>query len=971
MPPSNLTPLISQYGAALHRDYSTQRLIELCNLLDRILPCSLFDSYLMPDESQFYSSYGSRAPTAAELNAAGAVYPSIHDSNVSYNSQTPPLRPRALTGTSNDNPRATKRRIRSEAHGQEPSRVDAPLDSIFIDGAVHPVYGHTQDHFSETSPHRRDTPLHDAFIGNLHGPAGNSTHLAHDYTHGHALEAANGLWRATPATPFAATETHGHPVLPPITSLSSSFVSRLPPIHSAPATSTSSAVSLDHVSGTRYTLVPQVPACLDNGLTSGYGSSASRGMHLPPLSVVDRSLQVPTTTNVHAPLTPSTSRVTTPAVYNPVPRPSGPMRIPSPSLGAAYSPYAFQPMPMASPVCALPYEHDSSPPEFELAFGPSARRLEWMREDALLDEEDGEYNEEELREEVGADDPALLDIKHADADWYRSWKSFHPPSRYPGGPPYLGRELTTILLKEGRHGCCRMIWEEYLIIEYYLYKFPPRCPGIIGALRLPTYQGKHPKYHISLQNLREGVFFNGRRNPALHRMLRAVALTYQQIRLFDRLNHIQYDFSRRDDELIDEIGPRISHYQTMYGLLKTFNAWRYICYCRNGTNSWFTGLDMLLKDHPIYSVIEMHDGAISPRPKRIGAPNGSRSSSNTVAHGTQGSALKLAASKPTTSKPTAPKPTAPKPAAPKPAAPRKTKGKGKADAPPVITWQVNSAVGGSVSSLPSAPSSTTVSEISASTSASRTRSSAPTDPHISGTTSLAVPHKSVPPRVGNRRSSSTPEINLLDEVSQPTAIEIIRETQASKHDLHAKVVAIKQETERNKLGLLEREQEKSERFREQSHQLAVAKFGLAQLETTARLNSEQAEKDKQLATSIVECGPSHPCYLDAVQLLRNALRAGTSTLHAPDVAAPARAPSVVPPEMPNYTRATLSPASRPLSLASPIRLPPLQPSGLHGSGGGCTSSPRHANNSRINHGGEVQHSHQRDKWPELVRDDRV
>ncbi|KAG8709506.1 hypothetical protein FRC08_018303 [Ceratobasidium sp. 394] len=159
--------LLSQYQYILQKDYSIQRILELSNILDRFFPSLEPDFYFMADESFRYpemahahserESWG-QTPTAAELNAAGIGYYPSTGADVSYEARPTPLRPRALTGTSNDNPRATKRRMNNPVHTQEHGQTETPSD-VFINhlqyageraNLVPPAYGPAQGYAQES-----------------------------------------------------------------------------------------------------------------------------------------------------------------------------------------------------------------------------------------------------------------------------------------------------------------------------------------------------------------------------------------------------------------------------------------------------------------------------------------------------------------------------------------------------------------------------------------------------------------------------------------------------------------------------------------------------------------------------------------------------------------------------------------------------------------------------------------------------
>ncbi|KAG9123365.1 hypothetical protein FRC07_015031 [Ceratobasidium sp. 392] len=872
---SDSTPsYLSDYQRILNQDYGIQRILDLCDLLNRVFP-SDFEIYPMPDQIPIYSNRGVRAPTEAELNTAGALYLPDHGSNAPGSYPTP-LCPRALTGTLNDNPRATKRCGNNQARNDSPLRANVSSDNAFdaipavrgwLNHLLHQVNGHTQDHAPETHPYRHDNSTNSNSLNatnDLRGHVNTSTRP----TYGHSQSRAT-LKSIYPATPTPAA-THGQTTLPSLRSLGIPFAPRLPPIVSAATTPTPSVVSPIH---THRVLVPQPPT---RALLAAHAPTLL-AVPTPLTQAAQRVTQTADASKVCAPTVTSTSKPSNTialALLDPKhlgSQRSTPIRIPSPGLGAAYTAHA-----MHSPMLPDPsfqwMDYDSSPPGFTEIFGPSPRRLEAERQDAMLDEDDGDYEEGELELVEMENDGPEPDGHY---EWtlgndYVSWKALHPRKLYPSGPPCVSEPIRIALLQEGRIGKYQELWEEGMTIQYYRYKIRPNL-GICGALRPPTYQGKNPRYHITFKELREVHFLNARCNA---------------------INFIEYDFNR------------------IYNTLKTLNAWRYICYSRGGELSWM-------------NTLHFH-GTISPPPACIGAPNaGSRSGCATAQDIAPGSAPKT-------------------PAPNAPALKKKSKGKGKTQAP--LKVPMNAAIEGSDSSLPSAPLSYAASDISSisnSGSGSGSRTSAPTDVcSVSQGNLLSVPRKSVAARTGNWVLSSAPETRDDDETnetSQPMPAEIICKSQASKHELNKGVLTIRKEAEQGKLALLEREQEKSEEFRAQKHDLAVAHLELEQQSQLQGLLFQVLDRGREVAGA--------DAHNSASRILQDMLESGASCLHGSSAPAVSRSTSVVPSHSPMVTPLELLSLSRitrstprPSTSASSVRLPPLQiPAAVGFASSPCTS----------------------------------
>ncbi|KAG8696284.1 hypothetical protein FRC08_007257 [Ceratobasidium sp. 394] len=402
-------------------------------------------------------------------------------------------------------------------------------------------------------------------------------------------------------------------------------------------------------------------------------------------------------------------------------------------------------------------------------------------------------------------------------------------------------------------------------------------------------------------------------------MLRDICSTFSAIRLFDHVTGGNFDLTRPDRDLIFEINPRIHALQPKYKELKDFNAWRYICYCRGGQDSWFSLLHTHLHSHPTYSKINMHNGLVSPRPERFGAGNGSRSTAR-ASENASGSGGTLGGSHR---------------GVPKPAMPRQDKGKGRSTS--IDPAHQNSAIEGSESSLPSAPSSTTVSDRLTSMSGAHTGSSAPTD---------SAAHRSTTRRSGTHASPSIPEsrnTNSPNDISQATAIEVLRETQASKREFNEQVVVLKKQLDKAKIALLTREQEKSEHFREQAHELERARLSLEQAKTRALIESQRQEQQERLLLAVRDRGRqgnNDAVYDDANRRIQELMKSSSTPIEIEGIAAlepsgPSAAGAPTPPPCgsvvdtrghPSTSSAAVSPSQTPCA-GSSSNIPPPQPHG--------------------------------------------
>ncbi|KAG8702913.1 hypothetical protein FRC08_003171 [Ceratobasidium sp. 394] len=983
--------LLSQYQYILQKDYSIQRILELSNILDRFFPSLEPDFYFMADE---------RRPTAAELNAAGIGYHPDTGADVSYDTRPTPLRPRALTGTSNDNPRATKRRMNNPTHAQEHGHTETPSD-VFINHPQYageranfapPAYGQAQSyaresvrgqtgmpvgnmyinvsqhsreragnlahHVPEQARVRADTPLNNVYMNaspHLGEYASNVTRSAYGHNYDRPPEMSHG----SPAMPFGPAETRAYPMLPPPQPPKTQGLARLPPIYSAPPTPTASVASLHpaadayhqsappstaRVAGTvpRASTTPVRPplhADAPPGMASGHPSTApstpvrtmagiSSGSALPSHApLASRVAPGPPThaakraqPSVQAPVT-STAYQAAPGMRNPVtpsgrntsgPRPlPAPARIASPALGAAYGAHAIRQPKLARPASPPVILLSSSPPELDAVFGPRGRgepKLEGADNEDVNAYAPGSGNANRNSNVGGAHVEMVPDVK--------AWKVTHPKSLYPGGPPFVTPEARDLMLSTSRVGWARALWEEHLIIVFY-FSGPAPNAELESALLAPKGSGKNAKYDASIEELCTDVFNGSRTESSIHAMLRDICSTFVHIRTFNHVTGGNFDLTRPDNELIYEINPRIHQLLPKYPELKDFNGWQYICYSRGGPNSWLSLLHNHLKSHPTYSRVIMRSGVVSPRPERIGAGNGSRSAGR-ASDGASGSGSVPGGSR----------------GVPKPPVPGEGKGKGRSTSVDP-TWQ-NSAVEGSESSLPSAPSSTTVSDKLTSMSGARTSSSAPTD---------SAAHKSVARRSGTHASPSIPEsrnTNSPNDISQATAIEVLRETQASKREFNEQVVVLKKQLDKAKIALLTREQEKSEHFREQAHELERARLTLEQAKTRALIESQRLEQQERLLLAVRDRGrqgDNDAVYDDANRRIQELMKIGSTPIHIEDVPAlepsgPSAGAPAPPPSgsvvdtrgHPSTSSAAVSPSQMPCA-GSSSNVPPPQPCG--------------------------------------------
>ncbi|KAG9081668.1 hypothetical protein FRC06_005459, partial [Ceratobasidium sp. 370] len=656
---------------------------------------------------------------------------------------------------------------------------------------------------------------------------------------------------------------------------------------------------------------------------------SARALPYPPAAAATAGRRLPST--IDTPAAPNFSRPLATTLLNPQRYSSAGAshvsfsgRLSPPALAAAFSPHAVRTPKIARPTSpSVIHILSSSPPDVQELMGWACEKREVEDTVAVGGTEEygktGEHDDVKEYDETGEHDAdsSLGDTEHFSA----AWAVTHPPDLFPGGPKYISPNERTRLLSTSRHRKRWQLWEHGYIVGFFCNVTPPSFR--LHAALLPgrrTAQGI--VVHKSLTELSNTIFNKSRSPSSLHSELRSIAQTYLQIRSFKELTNLDLDYDLPYEQLIKLVKPRLEELYHRYPQLKGLTAWKFICYTGGGKESWYSMLHDSLKDHPGYSGLKLRSGAVSPAPARIGAPNGSRSGARGGSH----------AAGRNVSRGGAPRPMA--------------KGKGKEP-------EGNIAIAESVSSLPSAPSSANLSNNHVDP-AEVPRSLAPEANQRSPSLSLSVPRKPVPARTTNRlNSGSKSSTNSHDthsppDISQATAIEIIRETRASKRELDQQVIILKKKTDEAKLALLQREQERSEEFREKSYQLERERVAIEKLKTDALIESQRQDRLDNLLLKLREGGKqgaNDVVYDDVQHMIQAMLKAGAVTsvaganlghfplsIDAPAPAAPPPTPPSAPSSAPSVvvftppiTAPTLATSSNPRSRPPAHRMPSQTP----------------------------------------------
>ncbi|KAG8696285.1 hypothetical protein FRC08_007258 [Ceratobasidium sp. 394] len=351
--------------------------------------------------------------------------------------------------------------------------------------------------------------------------------------------------------PPGPAETRAYPMLPPSHPPKVQGSARLPPIYSAPPTPATSVASLHPATDVYCESAPPSTARVAStaprasttpvrpplhggaplGMASNHPSTApstpvrtmmgipnksalpshaprlaSRAAPAPPTHVVKGQEHAYAQPNVRAPAAP-TAYQAMPGIRNPV-TPSGrsasgprplpfPARIASPALGAAYGTHAVHPSKLARPSSPPVIQLlSSSPPELDAVFGPPRGREEPKLEGV---DDKGVKAYASGSGTVGRD--SNMGSAHGDmVSDVKAWKAAHPSSLYPGGPPFVTPEACDKMLSTSRIKWGRDLWEECLIIQFYLLAPPPN-KELEDALLPPKGSGKFAKYDASIEEV--------------------------------------------------------------------------------------------------------------------------------------------------------------------------------------------------------------------------------------------------------------------------------------------------------------------------------------------------------------------------------------------------------------------------------------------------------------------------------------
>ncbi|KAG9090621.1 hypothetical protein FS749_000412 [Ceratobasidium sp. UAMH 11750] len=443
--------------------------------------------------SPYYMDRGPGAPTAGELNAAGVGYVN-HGSDTSSDTRSTTHRPRALTGTSNDNLRAAKRHTNdmtrnevrtqvamplnnmptgpSHFRGQVPSRdayvYPAPHPGEWAQHCVRPTYGHPQSRAPEITQSHPDTVTNQSFVDTT--PYGSeqahrSTRPVYGRSQGHASETtrvrSDTPRNQPPVNPTLITHGGAGDFARPTSGRAhgqASSVASASPRPAVPFGTTEThghpVLPLSKPSDT--VLVPRLPPIQPAPATLRplwFYQTPTR----MPITIRRRKrhctrmvlllsrcgqllilllwLVPPRLIALVWPCPPRNLLEPVAAMYKPPARASGsPKRIPSPKLGSAnifLSPHT-PPLTYDNPGWRV-LGFDSSPLDATPP-APSRRRQTLMAEDETYDEDEGGYNEDELQTHDEEYDVPSGQWTEGDGQYYNNWHLTHSWAEFPGGP---------------------------------------------------------------------------------------------------------------------------------------------------------------------------------------------------------------------------------------------------------------------------------------------------------------------------------------------------------------------------------------------------------------------------------------------------------------------------------------------------------------------------------------------------------
>ncbi|KAG8698430.1 hypothetical protein FRC08_005919 [Ceratobasidium sp. 394] len=806
----------------------------------------------------------------------------------------------------------------TQGHTLEHARVQPNAMEVFQNANTKIVerltYGHTQGHGPEPTRVHTDTPTSNTYVTAPQTETwslDHSLHMGHGHTRTRPSEPIN-LPPPAP-TPFRTTGSN-YSVLPPLRPSNPAFPHQLPPIRTALANPVAPSNLDMHYSTSQLTgpvleppRAPMSPTNIANTIHNSGHTQATSTAATVVTSITPRHPSNTQQTSAHVPTPSGLARSQAPG---PAPHTS-PMPPTHPAPGSTRPRPRPRPRPQPPPSAASDAPHPTAPTKHEPTNMPSGSSAHlprtpkparspsppiiisssptsdvWTACDNSRTpvkpkvEQDGddevvEYNPfdgEGSEGSTGDEGDTIVD------DEEKKWVATHPPSRYPGGPRLVraNTRIKTFTNLEAPFRKHVRVWEEGYIIEEFCHYDSSR-DWLWEALKSP--QQTSGKYHKLIRSPSKNTFMGARNEKKVYSMLCGIVATYKQCRLLTKLIG-PCDFKRPDDVLINEISPLIAQHKSVHKTLDKLTAWRFICYNIGGDDSWYTRLHAHLFEHPKHADIEMHNGRLSPAPARSG-----RGSGRGRGRGSRGGA---------------------------PRGPALQKGKGKAAALSDGTKPALSSVAPSNNPTP--------------TSVVRSGPSTRGDP-------LSASRKPVPTRSSDRATSTVPKRRSAtpQNPSPAAAIDAIRKTHDSRLELSDRVVGLKKQSEVARIGLLTRKLEHNEHFQEEAHRLEVARLALERARTEATFNAERQKEHLAFLLSIrdrgKEAGKTDPLYDEAVRLLQQAIQAGVTLFHVPNVVASLSDPAPAPTSRPTTT----------VSRAPPTR---LQTAGAGPSTGPGTSQPR-------------------------------
>ncbi|KAG8706090.1 hypothetical protein FRC09_002589 [Ceratobasidium sp. 395] len=997
----SLAALVRQYRSLPDEGCSFQRLSAFARLLDHSLAClmvelvpgsdtgppdivdpSVPDTYGQSDRvTSWFSTF-----SAAELNSAGIAHQLGSGSEASSTSNSTSTRPRALTNSSNDNPRAPKRRANPslQSHDQHmfgstaSERVGTPLPA-HMDHLRLQV--NAQDggrvqlpplRFPSGSAGSNQTGLRPSISPSKQsrGPFSNVLPPIHSAPASPAmpLGSFDNVHRSAPQTPFFPTTTlasaeFSSPVfantpgslgsiysgssVPPLSAsfrsiqdrspLGTPYMADLPPVfHGQPPVDRAPSLVFSISSDSRAPVNTRAPAYWDESssydiesatttnpqatndwATSVFDANFSRtapdlggfatgantsfdphALANSEIRQAEMSAHQTTRTHSHHGASASRSRVAAQPVAQPVYQ-SGPRRASTGTASAHGQPAgmlnttylsnvhasgrhprlssrpqaAFTPPPRVKIERTPPTKDDiidltmsSSPPEAATLFGPPRIKHEAgpliKQESIPLIIFDGELADlppeifepdnpepeqpEPEAPELGAAVPKRKKGRKpkADREPVYSWKMF------PGGYyRYISEDARNKLFSSDRDGCRWILPEDGFLINTY---FPgldenAKLEVLRDALKPPKKVGKETIVAKSFTKLSVGTFQSRRSPHALHNRLRILCFTYGHSQLAYELigGKVEVDLSSPESEVesIQHLNEQFKAFSSQHPELEELHGWTYINFTKGdeGT-SWRERMHRSLHDHPTFRRLSFRSGRVSPPPlmnKAFWVPDASGTDKGASAgHATSGTATS-------------------------------TSSKGKGRGAPRIQAESfdNSVVEGSVSSLPSAPS--TVSEPASSISAPRTGT-----PSRAGS-GFVVPRQFVPPRSATRTSASgrgttnSVATHSPPDLSQGSRVETLRE-----------IREVGVQGTANNVYLLHREQDMVRDIRQQEHSLKTRRVEMEEEQTRAEMELKSRKQFGDFLLQLRASGPrgeNDPLMEKANSMLLAMLDASTPT----------------------------------------------------------------------------------------------